>query len=112
MLDHISIQCADLMASTAFNDASSRRSARAEFSSSDEVLAEHGCSVPTFHGSVADLAAMAGVFVSLIGPHLETDLPGCHLVALHTNGPGRSLIAGSGWDEHRTGSRSLVLTMC
>jgi hypothetical protein len=28
--------------------------------SSDEVLAEPGCSVPTFHGSAADLAAMAG----------------------------------------------------
>jgi hypothetical protein len=50
--------------------------------SSDEVLAEPGCSVPTFHGSAADLAAMAGVFVNLIGPHLETELTGCHLVAL------------------------------
>jgi hypothetical protein len=50
--------------------------------SSDEVLAEPGCSVPTFHGSAADLAAMAGVFVSLIGPHMETELAGCHLFAL------------------------------
>lgn len=49
---------------------------------SDEILAEPGCSVPTFHGSAADLAPMAGVFVSLIAPHLETELTGSHLVSL------------------------------
>lgn len=59
--------------------------------SSDEVLAEPGCSVPTFHGSAADLAAMAGVFVSLIAPHLDTELFGCHLVALpHAGARSRS----------------------
>jgi hypothetical protein len=50
--------------------------------SSDEILAEPGCSVPTFHGSAADLAAMGGVLVSLIAPHLETETVGCHLVSL------------------------------
>jgi hypothetical protein len=45
-------------------------------------LAEPGCSVPTFHGSSADLAAMGGVFVTLIASHLGTELPGCHLVSL------------------------------
>jgi len=50
--------------------------------SSDEILAEPGCSVPTFHGSAADLAAIGGVFVTLIASHLETELAGCHLVSL------------------------------
>jgi ubiquitin-protein ligase len=48
----------------------------------DEILAEPGCSVPTFHGSAADVAAMAGVFVSLMAPHLDTHLSGAHLVSL------------------------------
>jgi ThiF family/Prokaryotic E2 family A len=50
--------------------------------SSDEILAEPGCSVPTFHGSAADLAAMGGVFMTLIASHLETELVGCHLISL------------------------------
>ena len=49
---------------------------------SDEILAEPGCSVPTFHGSAADLAAMGGVFVTLIASHVGTEAAGCHLVSL------------------------------
>jgi hypothetical protein len=49
---------------------------------SDEVVAEPGCSVPTFHGSAADLAAIAGVLVSLLGPHIDAPGSGSHLVAL------------------------------
>jgi len=49
---------------------------------SDEVLPAPGCSVPTFHGSAADLAGIAASLVSLLGPHLESDVVGCHLISL------------------------------
>lgn len=48
----------------------------------DEVIPERGCSAPTFHGSAADLAAIAGVLVSLLGAHVGTTVSGTHLVAL------------------------------
>lgn len=49
----------------------------------DEIVPAPGCSVPTFHGSGADLAAVAGTLVSLLGPHLSAaPPPGSHLVAL------------------------------
>ncbi len=38
--------------------------------------------VPTFHGSAADLAGIAASLVSLLGPHLESDVVGCHLISL------------------------------
>jgi hypothetical protein len=49
---------------------------------SEEVLPAPGCSVPTFHGSAADLAAVAASLVSLVGRHLESDVVGCHLLSL------------------------------
>jgi hypothetical protein len=49
---------------------------------SEEVLPAPGCSVPTFHGSAADLAAVAASLVSLMGRHLESDVVGCHLFSL------------------------------
>lgn len=56
----------------------------------DEVVPEPGCSVPTFHGSAADLAAIAGVLTSLLGRHVGIDNPGTHLVGL-PHGPGASI---------------------
>ncbi|MBW9093052.1 ThiF family adenylyltransferase [Microbacterium jejuense] len=50
----------------------------------DELVPTRGCSVPTFHGSAADLAAVAANLVNLIGLHLaadDVDVPGTHLVA-------------------------------
>lgn len=52
----------------------------------DEFVPTRGCSVPTFHGSAADLAAVAGTLTSLIGQHLETDLTGTLLTALPHSG--------------------------
>lgn len=57
-----------------------------------ELIPTRGCSVPTFHGSAADLAAVAATLVSLLGNHLRrtaTELSGTHLIALpHAdNGP-------------------------
>jgi hypothetical protein len=50
---------------------------------SEELLAEPGCSVPTFHGSAADLAAIAAVLTNLLASHLtDTGIAGSHLVAL------------------------------
>jgi hypothetical protein len=54
---------------------------------SDELVPAPGCSVPTFHGSAADLAAVAGTLTSLLGPHLHQQelIAGGHLFALpHT----------------------------
>ncbi|MGH3814233.1 MAG: ThiF family adenylyltransferase [Pseudonocardiaceae bacterium] len=49
----------------------------------DEVNPAPGCSVPTFHGSAADLAAVTGSMISLLGPHLLTErTAGSHLIAL------------------------------
>lgn len=50
----------------------------------DELVPTRGCSVPTFHGSAADLTAVAGVLTSLLGAHLAatSDTVGVHLIAL------------------------------
>ena len=50
-----------------------------------ELIPTRGCSVPTFHGSAADLAAVAATLASLLGNHLRqtgTALSGTHLIAL------------------------------
>lgn len=52
---------------------------------SDELIPTRGCSVPTFHGSAADLAAVAATLVNMIGLHLqqaEAAVSGTHLIAL------------------------------
>ena len=48
----------------------------------DELIPTRGCSVPTFHGSSADLAAIAATLMSFLGMHLTTPGSGTHLVAL------------------------------
>lgn len=48
----------------------------------DEIIPARGCSAPTFHGSAADLAAIAGVLVSMLGQHVGEGISGAHLVAL------------------------------
>lgn len=51
----------------------------------DELIPTRGCSVPTFHGSAADLAAVAAILVSLIGAHMQqvdSVVSGTHLIAL------------------------------
>ncbi|OMH29561.1 thiamine biosynthesis protein ThiF [Tersicoccus phoenicis] len=51
----------------------------------DELIPTRGCSVPTFHGSAADLAAVAATLVNMIGLHLqqaEAPVSGTHLIAL------------------------------
>ena len=50
-----------------------------------ELIPTRGCSIPTFHGSAADLAAVAATLVSLLGNHLDpaaTAVSGTHLIAL------------------------------
>jgi ThiF family/Prokaryotic E2 family A len=46
----------------------------------DEVIPSLGCSLPTFRGSAADLACLAGTFITLLGPHLGPEVSGAHLV--------------------------------
>lgn len=56
-----------------------------EAAEGDELIPTRGCSVPTFHGSAADLAAVAATLVNIIGLHLqqvETPVSGTHLIAL------------------------------
>jgi hypothetical protein len=61
----------------------------------DEIIPARGCSAPTFHGSAADLAAIAGVLVSMLGQHVGQGISGAHLVALpHApEGPAHSFLA-------------------
>jgi hypothetical protein len=55
----------------------------------DEMVPARGCSVPTFHGSAADVAAVAASLVSLIAQHLNTTVSGTHLAAVaHAPGTG------------------------
>lgn len=54
----------------------------------DMLVPTRGCSVPTFHGSAADLASAAGVMVSLLGQQLLTPTAGVHLFTLpHATSP-------------------------
>lgn len=58
----------------------------------DQLVPALGCSTPTFHGSAADLASLAGSMVSLLGGHIGTNESGTHLIqSSHAGGP-----AGSG----------------
>lgn len=52
----------------------------------EEFVPTRGCSIPTFHGSGADLAALAGTLINLIGLHLGLPESGTHLVALPHSG--------------------------
>jgi hypothetical protein len=55
---------------------------------SDQLVPALGCSTPTFHGSAADLACLAGSLVSLLAAHLATTTSGAHLVeSSHARGP-------------------------
>jgi hypothetical protein len=57
--------------------------------STDQLIPGLGCSTPTFHGAAADVASLAGSFVSLLGSHLGAQLSGAHLIeAAHARGPG------------------------
>jgi molybdopterin/thiamine biosynthesis adenylyltransferase len=63
--------------------------------SGDELTPVRGCSIPTFHGSAADLFALAATFTNLIGAQLDSPISGMHLIATpqsgHT-GPGHRFI--------------------
>jgi len=52
----------------------------------DEFVPTRGCSLPTFHGSAADLAAVAACLTNLIAPHLTDNASGAHLFALPHSG--------------------------
>jgi hypothetical protein len=56
-----------------------------EPSEHDELVPARGCSVPTFHGSAADLAAVAATQTNLIGRHSLQESSGTYLFGLpHT----------------------------
>lgn len=57
----------------------------------DEMIPALGCSVPTYHGSGADLAAVAAEQVNLIARHLNQGPSGTHLFALPHSGIGPAL---------------------
>lgn len=52
----------------------------------EEFVPTRGCSIPTFHGSAADLAAIAGTLVNFVGLTLRAERSGTHLVALPHSG--------------------------
>ena len=53
-----------------------------EPSEDDELVPARGCSVPTFHGSAADLAAVAAIQTNIIGQHAGQGTSGTYLIAL------------------------------
>jgi hypothetical protein len=60
-----------------------------------ELIPTRGCSVPTFHGSAADLAAVAACLLNLLALHLTTPTSGTHLISLpysHGEGPHHQFI--------------------
>jgi hypothetical protein len=52
----------------------------------DEFVPTRGCSIPTFHGSAADLAGVSASLVTLIAPHLNDGTGGTYLIALPQSG--------------------------
>ncbi len=48
----------------------------------DEFVPTRGCSLPTFHGSAADLAAVAASLSNFIALHLGQEESGTHLISL------------------------------
>lgn len=57
-----------------------------EPSDGDEFVPTRGCSVPTFHGSAADLAAVGGSLLNFIALHLGHGVSGTHLIGLPHSG--------------------------
>jgi hypothetical protein len=54
----------------------------------DQLVPSLGCSTPTFHGSAADVACIAGSLVSLLASHIGTSQSGTHLIeSSHAGGP-------------------------
>jgi hypothetical protein len=52
----------------------------------DEFIPTRGCSLPTFHGSAADLAGVAASLTTFIAPHLADGESGTHLFSLPHSG--------------------------
>ena len=52
----------------------------------EELVPAKGCSIPTFHGSAADMAAVSAEIVNLVAPHYEARVSGVHLFALPHSG--------------------------
>lgn len=70
----------------------------------DEFVPTRGCSVPTFHGSAADLAAVAASLLNFIALHLGESQSGTHLVSLPHSGvdPAHRYIAHPAAGQVRT----------
>ena len=75
---------------------------------SDEIIPTRGCSVPTFHGSAADLSGVAASLISLLGAHLSSNKPlsGTHLISLPHGeaGPRRSFVVAAGNEPSSPGA--------
>lgn len=72
-----------------------------EPSAGEELLPAPGCSVPTYHGSAADLAGVASSLVSLLAAHIEAGVSGTHLIALPYapgTGPGHHFVPAADAD--------------
>lgn len=61
----------------------------------EEFVPTRGCSVPTFHGSAADLSAVAGCLLNFVAMHIGTSESGTHLMSLPHSGvtPGHHFVA-------------------
>jgi len=84
-----------------------------EVADGDELIPTRGCSVPTFHGSAADLAAVAATLVNMIGRHLQqlpSTVSGTHLIALpHApSGPRHHFVLAEAEDTSRPPSAGVT----
>jgi hypothetical protein len=52
----------------------------------DEFVPTRGCSIPTFHGSAADMAGVASTMTTLIASHIGDESSGTHLFAMPHSG--------------------------
>ncbi len=52
----------------------------------NQLTPTRGCSVPTFHGAAADVAAVAGALVRILGRHRGSSATGTHLFRLPGTG--------------------------
>jgi molybdopterin/thiamine biosynthesis adenylyltransferase len=69
-----------------------------EPTSGDELTPVRGCSIPTFHGSAADLFGLSATFTNLLGTQLDSRTSGAHLIATPQAGypgPGHQFFAAT-----------------
>lgn len=73
-----------------------------------EIVPTRGCSLPTFHGSAADMAAVAAEHSNLIAQHIGSSISAVHLFALsHSNVSRKHVVYSSESLSRTAGTRKV-----